>query len=104
VEAIAYLRREGRYAAAARPDMILLDLNLPKKDGREVLAEIKGDRDLGRIPVVVLSTSEAEDDVRKSYDLHANCYISKPMDLDHFITVVKSIEQFWLGLVHLPPA
>jgi CheY-like chemotaxis protein len=102
VEAMAYLRREGQHAAAARPDLILLDLNLPRKDGRQVLAEIKQDPDLRRIPVVVLTTSDAELDVLKSYDLHANCYITKPVNLERFITVVRSIEDFWLTVVRLP--
>ena len=102
VEALAYLRREGKYGNASRPDLILLDLNLPRKDGREVLAEIKEDDDLKTIPVVVLTTSSAEQDVLRSYDLHANCYITKPVDLEQFITVVKSIRQFWLTIVTLP--
>lgn len=102
VEALAYLRREGRYARSTRPDLILLDLNLPRKDGREVLAEIKADDELKSIPVVVLTTSSAEQDVLGSYDLHANCYITKPVDLEQFITVVKSIQQFWLTIVKLP--
>jgi CheY-like chemotaxis protein len=102
VEALAYLRREGQHAKAARPHLILLDLNLPKKDGREVLAEIKADEHLKRIPVVVLTTSQDEQDVLKSYNLHANCYITKPVDLEQFIGVVKSIEDFWLGIVVLP--
>ena len=102
VEALAYLRRKGRYDGASRPDLILLDLNLPRKDGREVLAEIKQDDELKTIPVVVLTTSSAEQDVLRSYDLHANCYITKPVDLDQFITVVKSIRQFWLTIVTLP--
>jgi two-component system, chemotaxis family, response regulator Rcp1 len=102
VEALAFLRREGAYAAAPRPDLILLDLNLPKKDGREVLAEIKTDPVLRRIPVVILTTSQAEQDILKSYDLHANCYISKPVDLDAFVEVVRSIEGFWLAIVRLP--
>lgn len=102
VEALAFLRREGQYANAPRPHLILLDLNLPKKDGREVLAEIKTDDHLKRIPVVILTTSQAERDVLKSYSLHANCYITKPVDLDQFIAVVKSIEEFWLGIVMLP--
>lgn len=102
VEALAYLRREGRYANAQRPDVILLDLNLPKKDGYEVLAEIKQDPDLKRIPVVILTTSEAERDILQTYYMHANCYIIKPVDLDQFITVVKSIETFWLNVVKLP--
>jgi chemotaxis family two-component system response regulator Rcp1 len=102
VEALAFLRREGRYAGAARPHLIVLDLNLPKKDGREVLAEIKEDDALKRIPVVVLTTSEDEQDVLKSYNLHANCYVTKPVDLERFIKVVRSIEDFWLGIVVLP--
>jgi two-component system, chemotaxis family, response regulator Rcp1 len=102
VEALAYLRREGRYAEVTRPDLVLLDLNLPRKDGREVLAEMKEDEQLRRIPVVVLTTSRAEQDIVKTYNLHANCYISKPVDLDQFITVVKSIEDFWFTIVTLP--
>jgi len=102
VEAMAYLRHEGKYAASARPDLILLDLNLPKKDGRQVLAEIKADDDLRRIPVVVLTTSSAQQDIIKTYDLHANCYITKPVDLDQFVTVVRAIEAFWFTIVKLP--
>lgn len=102
VEAMAFLRREGEFAQGPRPDLILLDLNLPRKDGREVLTELKADEDLRTIPVVVLTTSKAEEDVIRSYSLHANCYISKPVDLDQFITVVHSIEQFWLTIVTLP--
>jgi CheY-like chemotaxis protein len=102
VEALAFLRREGRYADARRPDIILLDLNLPKKDGREVLEEIKSDKALKRIPVVVLTTSEAEQDILRVYNLHANCYVTKPLDLDQFMSVVKSIENFWLTVVKLP--
>jgi len=101
-DALSLLRRQGQHAGAARPDLILLDLNLPKKDGRKVLAEIKGDDNLKRIPVVILTTSEDEQDVLESYNLHANCYIVKPLDLDRFITVVKSIEDFWLRIVVLP--
>jgi len=101
-EAMAWLRREGRYAASPRPDLILLDLNLPKKGGREVLAEVKVDADLRRIPIVVLTTSSADRDIVKSYDLHANCYLTKPMQLDEFVTVVQSIESFWLMIVKLP--
>lgn len=103
VEALAFLRREGKYSDAVRPELILLDLNLPKKDGREVLAEIKADKDLRRIPVVILTSSAAEQDIVKSYNLHANCYVTKPVDLDQFINVVKSIEYFWLTVVRLPP-
>jgi len=102
VEAMAFLRREGRFAGAPHPDLILLDLNLPKKDGREVLDDIKRDDRLKHIPVVILTTSQAEQDIVKSYELHANCYIAKPVDLDQFISVVKSIEDFWLSVVKLP--
>ena len=102
VEALAYLRKEGQYADVHLPDVILLDLNLPKKDGYEVLAEIKQDPDLKRIPIVILTTSEAERDILQTYYMHANCYITKPVDLDQFITVVKSIETFWLNVVKLP--
>ena len=102
LEAMAFLRHEGDYASKPRPDLVLLDLNLPKKDGREVLADIKNDVDLRRIPVVVITTSKAEEDILKSYDLHANCYITKPLDLDQFVIVVHSIEQFWLTIVKLP--
>jgi CheY-like chemotaxis protein len=101
-DAIAFLRRQGEYADAPRPDMILLDLNLPRKNGREVLAEIKADEQLRLIPVVVLTTSDAEQDVLKSYRLHANCYITKPVGLDQFITVIRSLEDFWLSVVRLP--
>lgn len=103
VEAIAFLRRQGQYAAMPRPDLILLDLNLPRKDGREVLAEVKTDRDLGTIPVVVLTTSAANEDIRRAYELHANCYITKPTGLDDFVQMVKVLEQFWLTAVKLPP-
>jgi CheY-like chemotaxis protein len=103
VAALEFLRRKGPYTKATRPDVILLDLNLPRKDGREVLAEIKEDPDLKRIPVVVITSSSAEEDVLRSYNLHANCYISKPVDLEQFVTVVKSIEDFWMGIVKLPP-
>ena len=102
-EAMAFLRRTGKHTAAPRPDLILLDLNLPKKDGREVLAEIKADEDLKRIPVVILTTSQAEEDILRSYNLHANCYITKPIDLHQFLHVVKAIEDFWLTIVRLPP-
>ena len=103
VEAMVFLRQEGKYADAPRPDLILLDLNLPLKDGRQVLAEIKTDADLKRIPVVVLTVSQAEEDIFKSYNLYANCYITKPVGLDDFISVVKAIENFWLTIVKLPP-
>ena len=103
VEAMDFLRRKGRHAGAVRPDIVLLDLNLPKKDGREVLEEIKTDDDLKRIPVVVLTTSKAEEDVLRTYNLHANCYVTKPVDLEKFIVVVKSIDRFWLTVVTLPP-
>lgn len=102
VEALAFLKGEGKYAEAQRPDLILLDLNLPRMDGRELLAIIKQDEDLKRIPVVVLTTSEAEADVLRVYGLNANCYITKPVDLDKFITVIKAIENFWLTIVKLP--
>jgi chemotaxis family two-component system response regulator Rcp1 len=101
VEAMAYLRQQGKYAAASRPDLILLDLNLPRKDGREVLAEIKADERLKRIPVVVMTTSDAEEDVLKTYGLHANCYITKPLDFESFIAVVKAIDEFWFSVVRL---
>lgn len=101
VEAMAFLRREGSYSDAERPDLVLLDLNLPRMDGREVLAAIKGDHSLRRIPVVVLTTSRAEQDILKAYDLHANCYVTKPVDLEQFITVVQSIEEFWVTIVTL---
>jgi chemotaxis family two-component system response regulator Rcp1 len=103
VEAMAFLRRQGKYADAARPDLILLDLNLPKKDGREVLAEIKTDKHLKLIPVVILTVSKAEEDILKTYNLHANCYITKPIDFEQFMRVVKGIEEFWLTIVKLPP-
>lgn len=102
VEALSFLRKEGRYVDAVQPELILLDLNLPKKDGREVLAEIKADPNLRRIPVVVLTTSSSEEDILKIYDLHANCYITKPVDLEQFMGVVKSIEDFWVSVVKLP--
>ncbi len=103
VEAMAYLHKEGKYAGASRPDLILLDLNLPKKSGREVLAEIKQDPDLKCIPVVILTSSSSEEDIIRSYKLHANAYITKPVDLEQFIVVVKSIDNFWLSIVKLPP-
>lgn len=102
VEAVDFLRRRTPYENAPRPDLILLDLNLPRKDGREVLMEIKQDPHLRRIPVVVLTTSQAEQDIARSYDLHANCYISKPVDLDQFMEVIRSVEGFWLKIVKLP--
>ena len=102
-KAMEYLRRDGLYAEVSRPDLILLDLNIPKKDGRQVLAEIKEDDNLKRIPVVILTTSRAEEDVIKSYNLHCNCYITKPIDLNQFLNVVRSIEDFWLSIVVLPP-
>jgi two-component system response regulator len=103
VRALAFLRREGPYAQAPRPDLILLDLNLPKKDGREVLVEVKADADLRTIPVVVLTTSRAEEDVLRAYGLHANCYIAKPVDFVRFADVVRAIEHFWFTVVTLPP-
>ncbi len=102
VGAMAYLRKEGAYTNAVRPDLILLDLNLPKKDGREVLADIKSDEGLKTIPVVILTTSDAEQDILETYNLHVNCYIKKPVDLDQFIKVVKCIEDFWVETVMLP--
>ena len=102
-EALAFLRREGAYADTPRPDVILLDLNLPRMDGRDVLAAVKVDENLRRIPVVVLTTSEAEQDILKAYNLNANCYVTKPLDLDQFIRVIKTIEDFWLTIVKLPP-
>lgn len=101
-QAMAFLRREGKYANVPRPDLVLLDLNLPRMDGREVLREMKEDNGLRRIPVVILTTSRADEDVLRTYDLHANCYITKPVDFDQFISIVQSIEQFWLCLVRLP--
>ena len=103
VEGLAFLRREEKYLNAPRPDLILLDLNLPRKDGREVLSEIKADEKLKRIPVVILTTSQAEEDILKAYNLYANCYVTKPVGFDQFIKVVKSIEEFWLTIVKLPP-
>lgn len=100
-EATEFLFRKGKHADAPRPDIIILDLNLPRKDGREVLAEIKADKELKRIPVVILTTSKSEEDVLKSYNLHANCYVTKPLDLDQFIGVVKSIQDFWFTVVKL---
>ncbi len=103
IEALAYLRREGEFNNSVRPDLVLLDLNLPRMDGRELLEIIKMDDDLKRIPVVILTTSKAEEDILRTYNLHANCYISKPVDLDQFIKVVKTIEDFWMTIVKLPP-
>ena len=103
VEAMAFLRRREPYADAPRPDLVLLDLNLPRKDGREVLAEVKADPDLRRIPIVILTTSRAEMDIVKSYNLHANCYVVKPVELDQFFEVIRTIEHFWLVAVTLPP-
>jgi chemotaxis family two-component system response regulator Rcp1 len=102
VEALRFLRREGAYATVPRPDLVLLDLNLPRKSGREVLEEIKSDPDLRRIPVMVLTTSRADEDLNTAYSLHANCYIRKPVNLDEFLDVVRSIEQFWFTIVTLP--
>lgn len=102
IKALAFLNKESPYLDVPHPDLILLDLNLPRKDGREVLQIIKADRHLRRIPVVILTTSQAEQDIIQAYNLHANCYISKPIDLDQFIKVVKSIEEFWLTIVKLP--
>jgi CheY-like chemotaxis protein len=102
VEAMAYLRREGRYSEMPRPDLILLDLNLPRKDGREVLAEVKTDPALKRIPVVILTTSRAEEDVLRAYDLHANCFVSKPVGLEQFMQVIRQIDEFWIKVVLLP--
>jgi CheY-like chemotaxis protein len=103
VDAMAYLRQDGEYADATTPDLVLLDLNLPKMDGTEVLEEVKADPDLRRIPVVVLTSSAAEEDIVRSYDLHANAYITKPVDMDQFIEVARNLEQFWLSIVKLPP-
>jgi two-component system response regulator len=101
-EALAFLRQEGDFGDAVRPDLVLLDLNLPRRDGREVLAEVKADDDLRRIPVVVLTTSQAEEDIIRSYDLHANAYVTKPVDFDRFVHVVKSIDEFYFTIVRLP--
>ena len=103
VEALEFLRKQGKYAGKPRPDIILLDLNLPKKDGRGVLADVKQDPALRHIPVVVLTSSQAEQDIVRAYELHANCYVTKPVDLDQFIRVVESIEDFWFTIVKLPP-
>jgi two-component system, chemotaxis family, response regulator Rcp1 len=104
VEALTFLRREGSFANAPRPDLILLDLNLPRKNGQEVLAEVKQDHDLKRIPIVIMSSSSAEKDILASYNLHANCYVTKPLDLDEFIAAVRKIEDFWISFVKLPAA
>ncbi len=103
VEAMAFLRKEGKYKGAARPDLILLDLNMPRKDGREVLAEVKNDPDLRRIPVVVLTISKADEDILKAYNLYANCYITKPIDIEQFTKIVSAVEDFWFSIVKLPP-
>ena len=103
IDVMAYLKRQGQYADAVRPDLILLDLNMPRKGGREVLAEIKADRDLHTIPVVVLTTSKADEDVIASYELQANCYVTKPVDLDRFMTAIRSVSDFWVQVVQLPP-
>ncbi len=103
VEAMAFLQKQGNYANAPHPDIVLLDLNLPRKDGREVLAEIKADQKLRRIPVVVLTTSQSEEDILKAYNLSANCFITKPVDFDQFVKIVQSIENFWFAIVKLPP-
>ena len=104
VEAMNFLHRQGEYQQAVHPDLILLDWNLPRKDGREVLVEIKTNERLQRIPIVVLTTSQAEEDIRKAYDLHANCYITKPVDFQQFVQIIQSIEDFWFTIVQLPPA
>ena len=101
-QALAYLRREGAYAGSTRPDLILLDLNLPRRDGREVLAEVKDDPDLRRIPIVVLTTSQAEEDILRSYDLHANAYVTKPVDFNRFVAVIQQIDEFFISVVRLP--
>ena len=103
IEALSFLKKEGIYKDKPRPDLIILDLNLPKKDGREVLGEIKSDDSLKQIPIVILTTSEAEEDIIKSYELHANCYITKPVNMEQFIKVVKSVGDFWFSIVMLPP-
>ena len=103
VEAMDYLHKKGKYARASKPSLVLLDLNMPRKDGREVLTEMKADPDLRQIPVVILTTSQAEEDIIRSYDLHANCYISKPVDLQALSRIVQSIDEFWFGVVKLPP-
>ena len=104
IEAMKYLRQEGEYAGAKRPSLVLLDLNMPRKDGREVLIEIKGDPRLRNIPVVILTTSQADEDVMRTYDIGANCFVSKPVDLHQLVKVVQAIDQFWFGVVQLPLA
>ena len=104
IDALAFLRQEGDFADAPRPDIVFLDLNLPRMSGREVLHEIKNDPDLKRIPVVILTSSGAEQDILSTYELHANCYITKPVDMQGFLTVVKSVENFWFSVVKLPPS
>ena len=101
--ALDFLHRRGKYADAPRPDLVMLDLNLPCKNGREVLREIKSDPELRRIPVMILSTSKADTDLYRAYDLHANCYVTKPVDLDEFLAMMRTIEQFWFNVVSLPP-
>jgi len=101
-QALSFLNRRGAFSNAPRPDLIFLDLNLPRKDGREVLAEIKANQDLRRIPVIVLTTSESDNDIKKAYELHANCYVKKPTDLDEYLSVIKACESFWLHVVRLP--
>jgi two-component system, chemotaxis family, response regulator Rcp1 len=103
VDALAYLRREGEYSDAVRPDLVLLDLNLPGKDGRELLEDIKNDPDLMSIPVVILTSSKAEEDIARTYKLHANCYVTKPVNFSRFVEVVRGIEDFWFSIVKLPP-
>ncbi len=103
IEALAFLKNQGSYKKNPRPDLILLDLNLPKKDGREVLAEFKKDNSLKHIPVVILTTSQADEDIIKTYNLHANCYVTKPVDMEQFLKVVKSVGDFWFSIVRLPP-
>jgi len=104
VEAVEYLRQNGEYHEASRPDLILLDLNLPKKDGRQVLEEVKADESLRRIPVIVLTTSAADEDVLRSYNLHANAYVTKPVDFDRFVDVIRQIDDFFISVVRLPPS
>ena len=103
VEALEFLRREGEFSSARKPDLILLDLNMPRKDGRQLLSEIKTDQNLRSIPVVVLTTSQAQEDIERAYSLYANCYVCKPLEFDDFTRIVKIIEDFWLGTVRLPP-